>query len=130
MRLGEMEMEDLEVARFFAALRLGVGLAMFLAPRRILRTWTGESGDALPSTIALRGMAGRDIAIGLGLLMAIENDAPKRGWLEASALSDAADATATILDWKRLGGLRGAFWFALEAGSAFIQSQAAATIDE
>lgn len=130
MRLGEMEMEDLEVARFFGALRLGFGIGMFLMPRRVLKTWTGVPGDALPSTLALRGMAGRDIAIGMGLLMAIENGKPKRGWLEAGALSDAADATATIMDWKRLGGLRGAFWLAVEAGSAFLQSQAAATIDD
>ena len=130
MQLGEMEMEDLEVARFFGALRLGLGVAMFLTPRRTLRTWTGESGKALPSTLALRGMAGRDIAIGLGLLMAIENGTPKRGWLEAGALADAADATATILDWKRMGGLRGAFWLAMEAGAAFVQSQVAATIDD
>jgi hypothetical protein len=130
MRLGEMEMEDVEVARFFGALRLGVGIGMFLMPRRVLRSWTGQSADDLPSTIALRGMAGRDIAIGMGLLMAIENGTAKRGWLEAAALSDAADATATIMDWKRMGGLRGAFWLAVEAGSAFIQSQVAATIDD
>lgn len=130
MQLGEMEMEDLEVARFFGALRLGLGIGMFLMPRRVLKSWTGENAGDLPSTLALRGMAGRDVAIGLGLLMAIENDSPKRGWLEAGALADAADATGTILSWKRLGPVRGAFWLALEAGAAFIQSQVATTIDE
>jgi hypothetical protein len=130
MQVGEMELEDVEVARFLGALRVGLGVAMFLAPRRVLKTWTGEGDGSLPSTVALRGMAVRDIALGGGILLAIENDAPKRGWLEAVALADAGDAVATLVDWRRMGGLRGLFWFAVEAGTALVEAQVAQTIDD
>lgn len=129
MRIGEAELEDLEVARFLGALRVGFGVAMFLMPRRVLKTWTGERAGDLPSTLALRGMAGRDLAIGMGILMAIENGTPVRGWLEGAALSDAADALATLADWKRMGGLRGLFWLTVEAGTALVEAQLAQTID-
>ena len=131
IQLGEMEFEDLEVARFLGALRIGLGAAMFLTPRRVLKTWTGEDdGGSLPSTVALRGMAVRDISLGAGILLAIESGAPKRGWLEAAALADAGDAAATLLDWRRLGGLRGLFWLAMEAGTALVEAQVAQTIDD
>lgn len=130
MRIGDTELEDVEVARFLGALRVGLGIGMFLAPRRVLKTWTGEADRSLPSTLALRGMAARDIALGMGLLMAIENGSPQRGWLEAGALADAGDALATLADWRRMGGIRGLFWLIAEAGSALVESRLAQTIDD
>jgi hypothetical protein len=130
MQLGETELEDVEVARFMGALRVGAGIALLLAPRRVARVWTGESGEPLPATLALRGMGARDVALGMGLLMALETGSPARGWLEGAALSDATDAAATLLDWRRMGGFRGLFWLAMEAGTALLQAQLAQTIDD
>lgn len=57
MQLGEMELEDVQVARTLGAVRAGLGVAMFVAPRRVARSWTGDDDESLPSTLALRGMA-------------------------------------------------------------------------
>src|ERR687895_2756632 len=103
MRVGEMELEDREVARVMGALRVGVGVAMFVAPNKVAKSWTGDGTESLPSTLALRGMAARDIAIGLGLVKAVELGTPTRGWLEAGAFSDAGDALATLMAWRELG---------------------------
>jgi hypothetical protein len=39
----------------------------------------------------------RDLALGLGVLVALNRGAPVRGWLEASALVDGIDAAACLL---------------------------------
>jgi hypothetical protein len=130
MRVGEMELEDREVARVMGALRLGVGVAMFVAPNKVAKSWTGDGTESLPSTLALRGMAARDIAIGLGLVKAVELGTPTRGWLEAGAFSDAGDALATLMAWRELGGVRRLFWLAAEAGAAVVQIQLAEALDD
>ncbi|HEY7873909.1 MAG TPA: hypothetical protein VIG64_02185 [Actinomycetota bacterium] len=130
MQVGDMELEDVDVARFMGALRAGLGVAMFVAPRKVVRSWTGEEGESLPSTMALRGMAVRDIALGLGLAKAADSGGRTRGWLEAAALSDAGDAVATLFSWRELGGVRRIFWFAVEAGAAVLQMQLAEALDE
>ncbi|HLG66947.1 MAG TPA: hypothetical protein VKV36_03645, partial [Acidimicrobiales bacterium] len=45
---------------------------------------------------------GRDVALGLGALLALRRGAPLRGWVEAAALSDTLDAWATLLDLRHL----------------------------
>ena len=130
MRVGEMELEDVEVARCLGAVRAGLGVAMFVAPRRVAQSWSGESNDALPTTLALRGMAIRDIAIGLGLVKALDSGGRTRGWLEAGALSDAGDAVATLFAWREMGGVRRLFWLATEVGSALIHAQLAQTLED
>lgn len=130
MKVGEMELEEREVARFMGALRVGLGVAMFVAPNKVVKSWTGDGTQSLPSTMALRGMAVRDIAIGLGLVKAVELETSTRGWLEAGALSDAGDAVATLLSWRELGGVRRLFWFATEAGAAVLQMQLAEALDD
>jgi hypothetical protein len=39
----------------------------------------------------------RDLGVGLGLQVALDRDAPTRGWLEASAVVDGIDAAACLL---------------------------------
>jgi hypothetical protein len=130
MRVGEIELEDREVARFMGALRVGLGVAMFVAPNKVAKSWTGEGAESTPSTLALRGMAVRDIAVGLGLVKAVELGTSTRGWLEAAALCDAGDAVATLMAWRELGGVRRLFFFATEAGAAVLQMQLAEALDD
>jgi hypothetical protein len=42
-------------------------------------------------------IAARDLGVGLGLHVALDRDAPRRGWLEASAVIDGIDAAACLL---------------------------------
>ena len=51
-----------------------------------------------PATqVAIRALGARDLAIGLGIAIALDRGAPVRGWLEGAALSDAIDTVASLL---------------------------------
>lgn len=83
--------------RFFAMTRIGVGASFVLAPGLSLRSWVGREGDTPAGRMAARMVGGRDIALGVGLLMAARHGAPVRGWLEAGAVCDATDFVANML---------------------------------
>ena len=124
-----MEMDDRDLARMLGLARITLGIACFLAPTRFARAWTGEHSDVAVTTMAVRGLGARDVAIGVGLLNAIENDGAVRGWLEASALSDASDAVATLAEWGRLPGWRRLSLFGLEVGAALLGLRLASELD-
>ena len=124
-----MEVEDRDLARMIGLARVAIGIASFLAPTRFARLWTGERSDAAITPMAIRGLGARDVAIGIGLLNAIENGGSTRGWLEASALSDASDAVATLAEWGRLPGWRRLGLFGLEVGSALLGLRLAGELD-
>ncbi|MBW3576890.1 MAG: hypothetical protein KY462_03955 [Actinobacteria bacterium] len=82
--------------------RVAIGTGLLLAPRLAARPWIGADA-ARPGTKAMTRAAGaRDMAIGVGTLLARRHGASARGWLEAAALVDAADAAATLLAWRHL----------------------------
>lgn len=92
----EVEAEDL--VRIVSFTRIVIGAAAFFAPRTSARVWAGQDTVDAVSRPALRGMGMRDVALGLGTLLALERGAPVRGWLEAGALSDAGDALSALAD--------------------------------
>jgi len=112
------EFSDEDLVRAFGWLRLILGLGLFLFPRLSTKTWTGEHPEDAPRNLAVRGMGVRDMAIGAGLVTALERGAPVRGWLEAGAMVDAGDAFGTLFSWRGLGRPRGVFWFLTEVGGA------------
>jgi hypothetical protein len=44
----------------------------------------------------------RDLALGLGTVIALDKGAPVRGWLEASAFADAGDCISALLGRKNM----------------------------
>jgi hypothetical protein len=44
----------------------------------------------------------RDVALGMGAILAMDRGAPSRGWLEAGGLADAGDLLATLLAFRSL----------------------------
>ncbi len=52
--------------------------------------------------LAMRSVGGRDLALGLGALLALRRGAPLRGWVEAGALADLADGLAGVLAFGSL----------------------------
>jgi peptide-methionine (R)-S-oxide reductase len=42
-------------------------------------------------------LGGRDVALGLGVVIALDRGAPVRGWLEAGALADSVDLVSCML---------------------------------
>ncbi|HVM14276.1 MAG TPA: hypothetical protein VM287_08090 [Egibacteraceae bacterium] len=75
--------------------RVAIGAVMVLAPRQATRPGLGAR-DASPDAVTAWRVAGaRDLALGLGALLAARHASPAlRGWLEAGALADAADVYA------------------------------------
>jgi len=53
-----------------------------------------------------RALGARDLALGLGALMALQDQAaaagPAQAWVAAGALSDALDVVATVSSWRDL----------------------------
>jgi hypothetical protein len=121
--------DEIEMVQMLALVRTITGVALFLAPRRTGRVWTGAEGENVTSNLAVRGMGARDVALGLGTLAAIERGAPVRGWIEAGVLSDSADAAGTLMQWRELGTARALFWLTTELGAAWAGSRLAQSLD-
>ncbi len=99
-----------------AALRVVLGIGAVVRPELVARPWIGH--DDGPGTAVLgRALGGRDIALGLGLLLAANHDGPLRGWTEAAALADTGDVVATLAAFGRLP-LRGRLVVLAAAGGA------------
>jgi hypothetical protein len=92
-------MEQRDLAVNLGRGRIAFGVASILAPGILGRTMTGSDGAM---RLFLRMVGARDLALGLGLLVALDRDAPARGWLEASAVVDAIDAGAFLLARRHL----------------------------
>lgn len=122
-----MEPRDLAIAQ--ARGRIAVGAAFLVAPSLAGRLWVG--GDAMRSGTRVLGRAfgARDLALGLGVVIALDRGAPVRGWLEASALSDAADFTAGLLDTEALPRPLRPGVLALGAGSAALAAWLSRVLD-
>ncbi len=56
-----------------------------------------------------RMLGARDIALGLGTVIALDRGKPVRGWLEGSALADTVDCVASVLARRHMsaGAYRG-----------------------
>lgn len=87
-------MDDEDLTRMLGLMRAAIGAACLLFPRRLARLWMG---DATASTaMAMRGLGGRDLALGLGLLRALEDEGHVARWLEAGAVADASDTLSAV----------------------------------
>jgi hypothetical protein len=80
--------------------RVAIGVTALTLPRLPTRPWIGADADRPSARLLARARGGRDIAIGLGALMALNHDTPARGWLEAGGLADAGDVAATLIGWR------------------------------
>jgi hypothetical protein len=79
-----------------ATVRIVLGGIFLLAPGLLLRLWLGREASTPFSRMMARSAGGRDLALGIGTLFALQHRAPVRGWLEASALADASDTFAVL----------------------------------
>lgn len=94
-------MRDPRPAVFLSRARIAVGVAALIAPRLAGRIIGGRQATP-PTALFARMLGARDLALGLGTVIALDRGAPVRGWLEASALADACDCIATLLAREHL----------------------------
>jgi hypothetical protein len=90
-------MEDARLAMSVARCRIAIGAAAVLAPRLAARVMGDRRGSERIAPLFARMLGARDIALGLGTVIALDRGKPVRGWLEGSALADTADCVACLL---------------------------------
>lgn len=122
-------MEERDLARLLAWGRIGIGAASALMPSTVARVWTGRAQPSFPTNMLAKGMGARDVALGAGLLVALEGNGSVKPWLMAGAAADAADAAGTLGSWGELGRLRGLGLLILEVGAAVIGFSLADSLD-
>src|SRR3954452_4215209 len=81
-------------------MRVGLGVVAIVAPALPARPWVGADAGRASVTTLGRALGARDVALGLGTVLAQRRGAPVRGWLEGSALADTGDVVATIIGWR------------------------------
>ena len=74
-----------------------MGAAFVLFPGLAGRMWIGTPAASRPVKVLARAFGARDLAIGLGVVIALDRGTPVRGWIEAGALSDGIDTAASLL---------------------------------
>jgi hypothetical protein len=89
-------LEDEEAARLLALARVVIGGAFLLFPRRAARVWTGEADHSATARLAVRALGARDLALGLGAIMALEEGKPAAAWLQAGVVADLSDAASAL----------------------------------
>jgi hypothetical protein len=117
-------------ARAVAIGRIVFGAAFMLAPGLTGRVWIGEDANRPAVKILTTAIGARDLAAGIGVLMAMGRGKPARGWLEGIALTDALDFTAALLGRERLPTAQRRIVLALAAGSAIQAATAATGVDD
>jgi hypothetical protein len=98
-------MEDATLAMSIARLRIAIGLGAVVTPRLAVRALSGRRALDGISPLLARMLGARDVALGLGTVIALDRGAPVRGWLEGSALSDAVDCISCLRARKHMSPL-------------------------
>ncbi len=89
-----------QLASLIASARVLLGVIALTAPQAALSLWVGDLAEDKRAHLLGRVLGGRDLALGLGALLAIRRDKEARGWLEAGALADAGDTLCTLIAFK------------------------------
>jgi hypothetical protein len=95
-------MDDAKLAMLAARCRITLGAAAALAPGLAARVMGGRRGSDGVGPLFARMLGARDVALGLGTVIALDRGAPVRGWLEGSALADTADCVSCVMDRKEM----------------------------
>jgi hypothetical protein len=90
------------LATLLAAGRLAVGIAASAFPELGARSWVGEHGRGPAGRVFGRALGARDLALAVGALSSRADDVAFRRWVRLGAFADAADAFATVLNWRSL----------------------------
>jgi hypothetical protein len=85
--------------------RVAIGVVALVRPDLMARAWVGAVQAAGPAGVVLgRAAGGRDIALGVGALLASSrrNGRGLLGWTVAGSFCDAVDVAATVASWHEL----------------------------
>src|SRR5688572_7393124 len=122
-------MEARDAALLHAYGRIAVGAAFVLSPGLAGRMWIAADAARRPVKVLARAFGARDLALGLGVVIALDRGAPVRGWIEAGVLSDAIDTCASLLAGNSIPPAIRWPCVALGAGSAAAGAALAPAVD-
>lgn len=125
---------DRSTARHLATVvawsRVALGATAVLLPSVPLRPWVGRDEAWRPrSRLLARALGGRDLALGIGVVMALRHDSPMRGWVEAGGVADAGDVLATALAFGSLPKKGRMMVLAAAGGAAAVARLTAPAVD-
>lgn len=107
--------------------RAALGLVALTLPGLVARPWIGESSRGPRAAVLGRALGGRDLALGVGALLAHDEPAQLRRWAAAGALADAGDVAATLVSFRALPP-RGRIAVLASAAGACLAGSAAAAL--
>jgi hypothetical protein len=119
-----------DLALSHARTRLAFGTLLILAPGVTARGWIGDDAQRPAVKVLARALGVRDVALGLGIAIALDRGGPVRGWLEGAALSDAVDLGATLLAGDAIPDRGRRLIGVVAAGSAVLCGALARALDE
>lgn len=90
-------MDDAQLALTVARGRVVLGLAAVMAPGLTTRVMSRRRQSGGMAPVFARMLGGRDVALGLGAVIALDRGKPVRGWLEGAVLADTVDCVASVL---------------------------------
>jgi hypothetical protein len=122
-------MDDRQLARALALFRIAIGAALLLAPGKAGERWIGPTAEDPAAKMMIRGLGIRDAALGFGTYQALATGGEVRTWLQGCVASDAVDAVACVLGFRRIGAVRALPAIAIAAGAAAVGARLASTID-
>jgi hypothetical protein len=118
-----------QMAASVAWIRVGIGAVGMVAPTLVARPWIGADASRKTVKVFARAMAVRDLALGLGVIIAMRHDAPVRGWVEGGGLADTGDVIATLLAFGSLPRLSRWLVVASASGGAAAAQVLAPVVD-
>ena len=104
--------------RAYALGRLGFGVAALALPERVGGVLAGPGGQSPDARAFLRGIAGRELGLGSGLLLTAGSPPDARPWLLASACADLGDVAGVLGSWTEMAGDKRAPGLALAGAAA------------
>jgi hypothetical protein len=113
-------MDNASLAIWWSRGRIAIGLTAMAVPRTAVKRLSVDGEAAGLGPMLARMVGARDLALGLGTLVAVDKGTPVRGWLEGCALADATDTVSAIFARKQLTDTSFKGTLALAGGSALL----------
>lgn len=118
------------VARAAAAARAAIGVALLAAPGPAGKRWLGDVSERPGAQVAISGLGGRDLALGLGTYWALSGRRrTPRPWLIACAGADTADLVSTLRSREGLSTAAVIGTVAVAGGSAALHAWLQSELD-
>ncbi|MGH9155713.1 MAG: hypothetical protein ACRD1K_07780 [Acidimicrobiales bacterium] len=117
------------VARLLAGSRVALGVTAIVVPTWPSRPWVGPEAHRPAVKLFARSLGARDLAVGLGGVLALRHAGPVRGWVEAGGLCDAGDVAGTLVHFKDLPRVGRLVILAVAGGSLALSRWLAPRVD-